>query len=349
MNLIFVDESVAISRMPYQDAIHNLSQQFKAAVVLAERHEMEYNIESWEKYNVDVLWAPTQDYTAPQLLQIYHIVKWIKNHVEKGKKVLVHCMGGKGRSGTIAVAYTIYTKHVSFNDALRLVRTVRRGAVETWEQGKRLKTFETTLRALPEPGLAKIVKVAEKYNYGKGINHASKVTELSLTLWEHLRQKVKPLQYYSKVLTAAAILHDIGVFASDFNYHEHTLKLIKENKNMICQVFSKYEYEATAWAAYYHQIKAGDPRTKINLKSSIKDAVVWSAAILRLADALDYDLNQLIEAIDLDFQVNKLIVHIYCNVSCKHEIDRALEKSNLLRDLVKREIVFKEIHTTSFL
>jgi len=349
MNFTFIDKNVAISRMPYQNAIYNLSKRFKAVVVLAEEHELEYSIESWKKHGVDVLWIPTSDYTAPQLLQLYYIVKWIKKHVKKGKKVLVHCMGGKGRSGTIAVAYIMQTKHLNFSEAFKLVRTVRRGAVETWEQGKRLKTFEILLRTLPEPKLAKIVEVAEKYNYGRGLGHASKVTELSLTLWEQLKQEVKPLQYCGNVLTAAAILHDIGVFVSDSNHHEHTLKLIKENKNIICQIFSENEHEATAWVAYYHRIKAGDPRSNINLKNNIKDIVVWSAAILRLADALDHSLNQLVEAIDLDFQVNKLVVNIYCNISCKHEIDRALEKSKLLRDLIKREIVFKEMQATSLL
>jgi len=343
MNFIFIDESVAISRMPYQNAIHDLSKRFKAVVVLAERHEMEYNIESWEKYNVDVLWAPTQDYTAPQLLQIYRIVKWIKNHVEKGEKVLVHCMGGKGRSGTIAVAYTIYTKHVNFNDALRLVRTVRRGAVETWEQGKRLKTFETLLSALPEPKLTKIVETAEKYNYGRGINHASKVTELSLTLWEQLKYETKLPKHCNTTLAAAAILHDIGVFISDLNHHEHTLKLIKENENNIRQVFSESKCEAIAWTAYYHRTKAGDPKTNMKLKNNIKDVVTWSAAILRLADTLDYGLDQSVESIDLNFQANKLTIKTYCNNPCRHEINRAVEKSKLLESLIKKEITFEEV------
>lgn len=40
-------------------------------------------------------------------------------------------------------------------DALRLVRTVRRGAVETWKQGKGLKTFETLLNGFLNQNLQK--------------------------------------------------------------------------------------------------------------------------------------------------------------------------------------------------
>jgi len=342
MNFTFIDENVAISPMPYQNLIDELSKQFKAVVILAEEYELEYDIENWSKFNVDTLWIPTRDFTAPQLLQIYLTVKWIKKHVDKGQKVLIHCVGGKGRSGTIAVAYTIYTKHVSFIDALKHVRAVRRGAVETWEQGKRLKTFETLLNVLPEPKLTKIVEIAEKYNYGRGIGHASKVTELSLALWEQLKQKNKILHLCGTILAAAAIIHDVGVFISDLDHHKHTLKLIRENENNLRQFFSRNEYDAMAWTAYYHRTKAGDPRTNIKLIGDVKDIVTWSAAILRVADALDYGLNQSVETVSVDFQTDKLIINVYCNIPCKYEISRAVEKSKLLRNLMKTEITLRK-------
>ena len=42
MNFTFIDENVAISPMPYQNLIDELSKQFKAVVILAEEYELEY-------------------------------------------------------------------------------------------------------------------------------------------------------------------------------------------------------------------------------------------------------------------------------------------------------------------
>jgi len=337
---IFIDENVAVSPMLYKNKLFELASEFKAVVVLVEENELKYDIEIWNEFNVDVLWVPTRDYTAPQLLQLYHVVKWINENANRGKKTLIHCMGGKGRSGTIATAYLMYTKHIGFDDAFKQVRGVRRGAVETWEQRKRLETFEILLNVLPEPKLTIIDKIAQKYSYGRGISHASKVTELSLTMWNQLRG-VEKLQLCGSIFAAAAILHDIGVFISEYDHHKHTLKLIREN-NILYEIFDQNRNIAIAWAAYYHRIDAGDPKENKNLEK-IKNIVTWSAAILRVADTLDHGLKQIVETLDIDIQPDELTIELYCNNSCGHEIAKAVKKSSLLKDLLKRKITLKEI------
>ena len=342
---IFIDENVAVSPMLYKNKLFELASEFKAVVVLVEENELKYDIEIWNEFNVDVLWVPTRDYTAPQLLQLYHVVKWINENANRGKKTLIHCMGGKGRSGTIATAYLMYTKHIGFDDAFKQVRGVRRGAVETWEQRKRLETFEILLNVLPEPKLTIIDKIAQKYSYGRGISHASKVTELSLTMWNQLRG-VEKLQLCGSILAAAAILHDIGVFISEYDHHKHTLKLIKEN-NILYEIFNENKNVAIAWTAYYHRIGAGDPSENKNLER-IKNIVTWSAAILRVADALDHGLNQIVETLDISIQPDELVIELYCNNNCRYEITRGIKKSNLLKNLMKRKITFKEVQLHRF-
>jgi len=341
MSPIFIDKNVAVSPMPYQNKVYELAKQFKAVVVLVEEYELKYDIEIWGKLDVDVLWLPTRDYTAPQLLQLYHAIKWIKEHVNEGQKTLIHCMGGKGRSGTIATAYLMYTKRIGFEDAFKLVRSVRRGAVETWEQRKRLEVFEILLNVLPEPKLTIVDEIAQEYHYGRGINHASKVTELSLTIWSQLNKKVETLQLCGAILAASAILHDIGVFISEHGHHKYTLKLIKEN-NVLNKIFDENMNMAISWSAYYHRIGAGDPRKNKNL-GKIKDIVAWSAAMLRTADALDHGLNQVVEALDINIQPDELVIELYCNNNCRYEIARGVKKSNLLKNLMKRKITFKEV------
>ena len=57
----------------------------------------------------------------------------LKNDLIEGKNIILHCMGGKGRSGTIAALLLIEfgEKH---KEAIEIVREKRKGAIETKEQ-----------------------------------------------------------------------------------------------------------------------------------------------------------------------------------------------------------------------
>lgn len=51
-------------------------------------------------------------------------------------------MGGLGRSGTVGVAWLMYSRGLSLREALMEVRRKRPGAVETQEQMEVLKELE---------------------------------------------------------------------------------------------------------------------------------------------------------------------------------------------------------------
>ncbi|AFL95752.1 protein-tyrosine phosphatase [Thermococcus cleftensis] len=143
----FIDEGVAFSRMPTVGEIDRVAETFDAVVVLVEEFELPYSIEEWKKRGVDVLHSPIPDFTAPTLSQLLEILRWIGGRVREGKKVLIHCLGGLGRSGTVAVAWLMYSKGLPLGEALGRVRRIRPGAVETPEQMEILKELESFLRS----------------------------------------------------------------------------------------------------------------------------------------------------------------------------------------------------------
>ena len=53
----------------------------------------------------------------------------------EGKNIVIHCMGGKGRSGTIAAILLIEFGEDN-KKAIEIVREKRKGAIETEEQEK---------------------------------------------------------------------------------------------------------------------------------------------------------------------------------------------------------------------
>ncbi len=141
----FVDEKVAFSRMPSDVELDEVAEDFDAVVVLVEDYELPYSLDEWEKRGVEVLHSPIPDFTAPSLDQLLEILRWIERNVHEGKRVLIHCFGGLGRSGTVATAWLIYSKGLSLREALRRVRSIRPGAVEAREQFEVLRELERQL------------------------------------------------------------------------------------------------------------------------------------------------------------------------------------------------------------
>ncbi|MBA0448409.1 MULTISPECIES: dual specificity protein phosphatase family protein [Stenotrophomonas] len=81
---------------------------------------------------------PIVDGAAPDFgfLQLWKEVETpICNALLDGKRIVVHCKCGLGRAGTVAGMLLLATKtSLSSEDAIRRVREVRPGAVETLEQ-----------------------------------------------------------------------------------------------------------------------------------------------------------------------------------------------------------------------
>ncbi len=145
--MFYVDDKVAFSRMPTRSEMDEVAETFDAIVILVEGFELPYSLDEWRKRGVEVFHSPIPDFSAPSLNQLLEILRWIEARVAEGKRVLIHCMGGLGRSGTVAVAWVMYSEDVPLREALRKVRSLRPGAVEVEEQMEVLKELEMLLRS----------------------------------------------------------------------------------------------------------------------------------------------------------------------------------------------------------
>lgn len=55
--------------------------------------------------------------------------------------VAVHCMHGHGRTGTMLACYLVKTHKISGVDAIKKIREMRKGSIETQEQEKAVVQF----------------------------------------------------------------------------------------------------------------------------------------------------------------------------------------------------------------
>jgi atypical dual specificity phosphatase len=83
---------------------------------------------------------PVPDMTPPSIEQIQQCLAVIEKARESKMAVNVHCLYGKGRTGTILGAYFI-SQGMTPDDAINKVRELRPGSIETIRQEDRLYEF----------------------------------------------------------------------------------------------------------------------------------------------------------------------------------------------------------------
>ncbi|MBX9830552.1 dual specificity protein phosphatase family protein [Candidatus Babeliales bacterium] len=98
---------------------------------------------------VDNIRIPIQDFTAPTLAQIKQFIT--QASVVGNQPLVVHCAGGRGRTGTMLACWLVKSKNITAQEAIDEVRAKRPGSIETEEQEDSVKAYKEDLDAPPPP------------------------------------------------------------------------------------------------------------------------------------------------------------------------------------------------------
>jgi atypical dual specificity phosphatase len=99
--------------------------------------------------NDDYKFVYVKDYGVPSLEVLDNIVDYINIKITKEKKPLVvHCAAGKGRTGTILAAYLLKQDNISSEDAIKKIRSLRPGSIQSKIQEEILHEYETFLKGI---------------------------------------------------------------------------------------------------------------------------------------------------------------------------------------------------------
>lgn len=105
------------------------------------RSEREDDTAFYEAHDIRHQRYCVPDVEVPSEAVISDAVRWIDAQVRSGRKVLVHCAKGRGRSATLVAAYLIQSQGLTFDQARELLKAKRpltkledrhRTRLETW-------------------------------------------------------------------------------------------------------------------------------------------------------------------------------------------------------------------------
>ena len=88
---------------------------------------------------------PVPDGGAPTFEQAAEFVRFVEGKRANGQAVAVHCEAGLGRTGTMLAVYLISTRKTAA-EAIRMVRTVEKSAIETERQIQFLEQYAESIK-----------------------------------------------------------------------------------------------------------------------------------------------------------------------------------------------------------
>ncbi|HXG82596.1 MAG TPA: Ppx/GppA phosphatase family protein [Pyrinomonadaceae bacterium] len=132
--------------------------------------------------------------------------------------------------------------------------------------------------------LRDVFAIGRRYNYEE--SHALQVADLAEKIFDALAPVYNLKRHGRTLLSAAALLHDVGYHISHEAHHKHSFYLIKHSE---MTGFSETEKNIIANIARYH--RGALPKEKhldfMQLSDKDRSLVARLGAILRLAEALD--------------------------------------------------------------
>ncbi len=205
----------------------------------------------------------------------------------------------------------------------------------------RLREMESEARPpvpdVSDQRLRGVHAVGRRFGYEEA--HAHQVALFAETIFDSLAIDYNLSRHHRTLLTAAALLHDVGYTIAHEAHHKHSLYLIKHSE---LTGFSESERNVIANAARYH--RGATPKERhpdyAALNQRDRETVSRLGAILRVADAFDRSHDCRVR--DMRSVREGQIIHIQLRstLDCDKEIVTAEQKRDMFEQVFDCKLNF---------
>ena len=138
-----IEEKLAGSAIPTsKEEIDWIKQEGVKSIVTIREEPLE---DEWIK-DVNYLHVHSNDMGIPEFSDLVNSVDFIHQRITSDEPVMVHCLAGLGRTGTILACYLIKYEDMTANDAIEKVRQERHGSIQSFSQEEIIFRFEKFVR-----------------------------------------------------------------------------------------------------------------------------------------------------------------------------------------------------------
>ena len=96
--------------------------------------------------DINYLHTNSNDMGVPEFDDLVKSVDFIHQRITNSEPVMVHCLAGLGRTGTLLACYLIKYEKTSADDAVERIRKQRPGSIQSFSQEEIINRFEEFVR-----------------------------------------------------------------------------------------------------------------------------------------------------------------------------------------------------------
>ena len=171
--------------------------------------------------------------------------------------------------------------------------------------------------------------VGKRFGYEE--QHSHQVARLAEKIFDSMAPHKNLTRHQRLLLSAAALLHDVGYHIAHESHHKHSFYLI-ENSELTG--FSEAERAVIANIARYH--KGSIPKDRhsnyISMNAADRETVCRLAGILRVADALDRRHDNRVNDIECWCNGKVVTIQVLSALECENELAEANRRLDLFEE-----------------